>query len=62
MGKDSFSNLWRNMYYKDIQLYYKILFCVAYWIKNPLRRTSEHNDRYNYLNFSFFHKKKSMLY
>ena len=25
----------------------------AYWIKNPLRRTSENNYNYNFLNFSF---------
>ena len=32
---------------------------IAHWIKNPLRRMSEHNHKYNYLNFSFFHQKKS---
>ena len=26
----------------------------AHRIKNPLRKTSEHNYRYNYLNLSFF--------
>ena len=24
---------------------------AAHWITNPLRRMSEHNHRYNYLNF-----------
>ena len=27
---------------------------IAAWIKNPFRRTSEHNYIYNYLNLSFF--------
>ena len=35
---------------------------IAHWIKNPFRRTSEHNHKYNYLNFLFFHKKKSVFY
>ena len=24
---------------------------ITHWVKNPLRRTSEHNHKYNYLNF-----------
>ena len=28
---------------------------TTHWIKNPLQRTSEHNHKCNYLNFSFFH-------
>ena len=28
---------------------------VAAWIKNPFRRTSEHNHSYNYMNFSYSH-------
>ena len=27
----------------------------AHWIKNPLRKLSEHNHNYNHLNFSFFY-------
>ena len=34
---------------------------ITHWIKNPLRRTSEHNHRYNYLNFSVLQLKKSIF-
>ena len=27
---------------------------IAHWIKNPLRRTSEHDHKYNYLHFFLF--------
>ena len=32
-----------------------------HWVENTLRRTSEHNHRYNYLNYSFFHQKKYLF-
>ena len=35
---------------------------TVHWIKNPLRGTSEHNHRYNYLNFSVFHGKKLITF
>ena len=34
-----------------------ILTRVEHWIENPLRRTSKHNLRYTYLNFSSFDDK-----
>ena len=30
---------------------------IVHWIKNLLRRMSEHNYKYNYLNFSIFTRK-----
>ena len=39
-----------------------IITSIAHWIKTILRRTSKHNDKYNYLNFSFFHKIISVFY
>ena len=38
----------------------KILTSTAAWIKSPFRRTSDHYDRYNYLNFSFFSRYNAM--
>ena len=34
---------------------------IVHQIENPLRRTSEHNRKYNNLNFSFFHQKNLLL-
>ena len=47
-----------SFFYNSIFIPY--LFCeiyTAHWIKKFLRRTSEHNHKYNYLNLSFFTKK-----
>ena len=38
-----------------------VITSIAACIKNPFRKTSEHNHRYDYLNFPFFHEKKSLL-
>ena len=35
---------------------------IVHWVKNPLRKTSEHNHIYNYQNFLFFHYKKPVFY
>ena len=35
-----------------------IISSIAHWIKNLLQRTSEPDHKYNYLNFSFFYKRK----
>ena len=37
-------------------------YSIAQWINNPLGRASEHNHKYNYLNFHFFHKKKFVFH
>ena len=34
----------------------------AHYINNPLRRTSLHNHKYNYLNFSYFSLEKFIFY
>ena len=40
--------------YIYIYLFTYIPVPIAHWIKDPLQRMSEHNHRYNYLNFSVF--------
>ena len=47
-------NMYRN---QNIYISQQDKTSIAHWVKNPLRRTSEHNLRHNYLNFSFIHLK-----
>ena len=48
--------------YKIRQLFYGIPTSIAHWIKNPLQISSEHNHKFNCLNFLFFHYKKSVFF
>ena len=47
--------LWNAYTWKDFRPAWRIEF------KNPLRRTSEHNHKYNFLNFSFFFFRKKLF-
>ena len=46
---------WCPCYASEVSEYEKYTTSIVHWIKNPLRRTSERNHTYTYLNFSFFH-------
>ena len=41
--------------YWNLLLYFTFITSIAQWIIYPLRRTSEHNHTYNYMNFSLFY-------
>ena len=47
IGETKLVYLWFN------SIYLYVYTIIVHWIKNPLRRTSEHNYEYNYLNLIF---------